>query len=323
MMSLRSITLAAMVATSPLPAFGSEDYPIRPVTIVVPWSAGGAVDIVARLFQSGLEQSLGQPVIIENQPGATGTIGHASVARAEPDGYTITLATNSTYAIAGNFLPSLPYDHEADFAPIAMLAASPLLLASTPGNDLSSVADVIAVAGAEPGRLAFASGGIGTTSHLAMELFMALAGIDMVHVPYQGGAPAATAVAGGEVDIAFLDLGASLQFIEGGQLDAVAVGSPERSSKLPDVPTIMESGLEGFRSTTTFALYAPAATPQPVIDRLHEAVATAAQQDSVREGLQKIGVVIDVSTPEELRQSAMDETRQWRELIAERGIEDN
>lgn len=321
MTALKTASAAALSATIlSSPVFAEDAFPTQPVTIVVSWSAGGAVDLLARIVAPRLEEALGQPVVVENRPGATGTIGHASVARAEPDGHTLVLATNSTYAIAENFLTEMTYSHVDDLAPVAMVAMSPLLLTVNHQLDVDTVGELIAMAKDDPGGLAFSSGGTGTTSHLATELFMSMADVEMMHVPYQGGAPAGTAVASGEVEVAFLDLGAAMQFVNSGLVKPIAVGSRERSPKIEDVPTIAESELEDFLTTTTFALFAPAGTPEHVIGTLHGAVVDTMQDETVRERLELQGVQIAVSSPEELGEGVEAEIRQWRELVEERNI---
>ena len=295
-------------------------YPARPIKVVVAWSPGGATDLLARTVAIELGKQLGQQVVVDNRPGANGTIGHAQVANAPADGYTLVLATNSTYAIAQHLYKSLPYQQERDLAPIALLAASPLILAVRPGLDVRSVQDLLDLARKAPGKLNIASGGNGSTSHLAAELFMSLTGTTFTHVPYKGGGPATQAVAANEVDAAFLDLGVAVPFATSGRLRAIGVTGNARSAQLPDVPTVSQSGVPAFESTTTFALFAPAATPKPVIDRLAAAVTASMSQPDLRDKLQRQGVEIVNAGPEALAKSVTTESTKWGAIIRDRHI---
>jgi len=321
MKTLQAICLWMALAAVAAPAQAQTGgYPARPVRLVVGWSPGGATDILARMVSAELGNQLGQQVVVDNRPGANGTIGHAQVAAAPADGYTLILATNSTYAIAEHLYKSLPYRHERDLAPISLLASSPLILAVRPTLEARSANDLVDLARKQPGRLNIASGGNGSTSHLAAELFMSLTGTAMTHVPYKGGGPANNAVAAGEVDAAFLDLGVAAPFAAAGRLKAIAVTGAARSPLLPDVPTVGASGVPSFESTTTFALFAPAGTPRPIVDRLHEAVLAALSGGGMREKLRKQGVEIVGSTPDELRRAAAAESAKWARIIRERRI---
>jgi len=322
MKTLPAICLWAALAAVAAPAAQAQPgaYPSRPIKMVVGWSPGGATDLLARMVSSELSLQLGQQVVVDNRPGANGTIGQAQVAAAPADGYTLILATNSTYAIAEHLYKSLPYRHDRDFAPVSLLASSPLILAARPTLEIGGVKDLLALARKQPGRLNIASGGNGSTSHLAAELFMSLTGVSMTHVPYKGGGPANNAVAAGEVDTAFLDLGVALPFAAAGRLKAIAVTGTARSPLLPDVPTVGESGVPSFESTTKFALFAPAATPRPVIDRLHQAVQAVLAGTELRDKLRRQGVEIVGSTPDELRRAAAAESAKWARIISERHI---
>lgn len=322
MKTLSALCFWTAIAAIAAPAAQAQSgaYPSRPIKMVVGWSPGGATDLLARIVSSELSLQLGQQVVVDNRPGANGTIGQAQVAVAPADGYTLILATNSTYAIAEHLYKSLPYRHDRDFAPISLLASSPLILAARTTLEARGVEDLLALARKQPGRLNIASGGNGSTSHLAAELFMSLTGVSMTHVPYKGGGPANNAVAAGEVDTAFLDLGVALPFASAGRLKAIAVTGAARSPLLPDVPTVGESGVPSFESTTNFALFAPAGTPRPVIDRLHQAVRTVLAGTELRDKLRRQGVEIVGSTPDELRRAAAAESAKWARIIRERHI---
>ena len=317
-LSMAALAPALVAAAHAQPA--AAGYPTRPIKVVVAWSPGGATDLLARTVAIELSKQLGQQVVVDNRPGANGTIGHAQVANAPADGYTLVLATNSTYAIAQHLYKSLPYQQERDLAPIALLAASPLILAVRPGLDVRSVQDLLALARKAPGKLNIASGGNGSTSHLAAELFMSLTGTSFTHVPYKGGGPATQAVAANEVDAAFLDLGVAVPFATSGRLRAVGVAGPTRSTQMPDVPTVSQSGVPAFESTTTFALFAPAATPRPVIDRLAAAVQTSMTQADLRDKLQRQGVEIVNAGPDALAKSVTTDSTKWGAIIRDRHI---
>jgi tripartite-type tricarboxylate transporter receptor subunit TctC len=319
-LAARAAVLALASAGAVLPAFAQDTYPSRPVRIVVAWSAGGATDILARQVGVELGKQLGQQVVIDNKPGAGGTIGHAQVAKSPADGYTLVLATNSTYAIAEHLYKSLPYKHERDLAPVSLLASSPLVLAARTTLPVKNAGELVALARSQPGKLNIASGGNGSTSHLAGELFMALTGTTLTHVPYKGGGPATTALAAGEADVAFLDLGVAVPFIAGNKIKGVGASSAQRSPLLPDVPAIGESGVPRFESTTNFALFAPAGTPKAVIDRLNAAVRASLAEPELQAKLRRQGVEIVGSTPDELARSAAAETAQWGRIIRERNI---
>ncbi len=312
---------AAVGATLAVPAAHAQsNYPVRPVTMVVGWSPGGAVDNLARQLAEQMGAELGQQVIVENRPGANGTIGHAQVAKATPDGYRLILATNSTYAIADHLYDKLSYSHQKDLAPVAMLTSSPLILAVSPQSGVDSLAALIAKAKADPGHLNMASGGVGSSSHLAGELFQDITGIDATHVAYKGGGPATTAVAMGEVDFAFLDLGVAVPFANSGRIRALATSSEARTDLLPDVPTFTEAGLEAFQSRTYFALFAPAGTPDDIIAKLNAAAAAALNKEPMKGRLAAQSIDVIAGSPDELADSVKTEHALWGRIIDERKL---
>jgi tripartite-type tricarboxylate transporter receptor subunit TctC len=317
---LRALCLLTAVLGASFAHAETPAYPTRPVKLVVAWSPGGATDILARIVAVELGKQLGQTLVIENRPGANGTIGQTQVATSAPDGYTLILATNSTYAIADHLYKSLPYKLDRDFAPISLLAASPLIMAVRPSLEVKGVSDLIDMARKQPGKLNFASGGNGSTSHLAAELFMALSKTAMTHVPYKGGAPATNAVVAGEVDVAFLDLGVAIPFIEAGTIKAIGVTGAARSPLLPNIPAISEAGIPQFEATTNFALFAPTGTPKPVIDKLHGAVRGALAEPELRDKLRRQGVEVIGNTPDELRRGSEAERAKWGQIISDRRI---
>ncbi|MBU4610614.1 tripartite tricarboxylate transporter substrate binding protein [Achromobacter sp. GG226] len=322
MTRLTGICLAAALAVSAVvpAAHAQSDYPQRPITLVIGWSPGGAVDNLARQLAEQMGSELGQQIIVENRPGANGTIGHAQVAKATPDGYRILLATNSTYAIADHLYDQLVYSHQKDLVPVSLLTSSPLILAVSPNSGIKTLQDLIEAGKAKPGRLNMASGGVGSSSHLAGELFQEITGMQATHVAYKGGGPATTAVAAGEVDMAFLDLGVAVPFVNGNRIRALASSGEARASLLPEVPTFAEAGLPAFESRTYFALFAPTGTPQPIIDKLSAAATKALRQDPLKGRLEAQSIEIIASTPAELAERATAEHALWGRIIQERKL---
>jgi tripartite-type tricarboxylate transporter receptor subunit TctC len=313
------LAAGAALAGRTRPAAAQGQYPTGPVTVVVPWAPGGSADTLARLLAQKLSQDLGQPFVVENRPGASGIIGHASVARARPDGQTILFAASATYAMVPHLLP-LPYDNGAAFAPVGLILTTPLLLCVPPGLGVGDVAGLVARAKAAPGRLSYGSAGAGSTTHLATELLLAVAGIEVTEVSYRGNAPAVQAVLAGEVQMTTVDAAAALPFVRSGHLRAIAVTTRERSPLLPEIPTIAESGYPGYECATEFALLAPAGTPAPVVARLNAAAAAALRAPDMQEKLAQQAVVATVGTPEEFPAYLARESAKWRDLIRERNI---
>jgi len=254
----------ACAASATLP----QDYPSRPIRIIVPFPGGGTADLLARQIAQTMSEALRQQVLIENRTGAGGNIGADLAAKSKPDGYTLLMGTVSTHAINPNLYAKMPYDPVKDFAPVTMVARMPNLLVVHPSVPAKNVAELIALAKARPGALAFASAGNGTTQHLAGELFKKMAGVDMIHVPYKGNAPAVTDLVGGQVQVMFDNIPVSLQQVRAGKLRALAVTGPVRSPVLQDLPTVAEAGLPGYSITSWFGLYAPSGTSPQIIARL-------------------------------------------------------
>lgn len=298
----------------------AAEFPSRPLTIMVGWSAGGATDLLARQLSEAMNKVAGQSVVVENKAGANGTIGHSQAARSRPDGYTLLLATNSTFAIAPHLYPSLPFDQERDLAPIARVAESPLVLVASPNSGLSSVPQLTSQAATHPATLNAASGGNGSTSHMALEMLMALTDIELTHVPYKGGSPATVAVSASEVDVAFLDLGVALPLIRQNRLIPLGVSSQQRSNLLPEVPTLNEAGVDNFEATTTFALFVPAATPKDVIERLYEIIDVAMQDPKLLDTLTAQGVMPHRDGPVALTDYVSQESKRWKDIISTRKI---
>lgn len=312
--------LAALAVGAAPTAFAqASTYPNQTIKLLVGWTAGGATDLLARHLAAHMAKQLEQPVVVDNRAGAAGTIAHSEASRARPDGYTIILATNSTYAIAPHLIKPLPYGPDA-LAPISLVGTSPLILTVKPALNVQGVKDVIALARQQPGRLNYSSGGSGSTSHLASELFKDLTRTSITHIPYKGGGPATLAVASGEVDLGFVDIGVAVPLIRAGRLKAVAVSGSSRSSVLPQVPTVEEAGVPRFESATKFALFAPAGTPQAIIDRLAEAVRSVQKNDELKDRLRQQGIELVATGPAELRKDAADDLVRWGRLISERKL---
>jgi len=310
---------AIAVLTAPAAQAQAPAYPNQTIKLLVGWTAGGATDLLARHLAAHMARQLEQPVVVDNRAGAVGTIAHSEASRAKPDGYTIILATNSTYAIAPHLIKPLPYGPDA-LAPISLVGTSPLILTVRPTLNVQGVKDVIALARQQPGRLNYSSGGNGATSHLASELFKDLTRTSITHIPYKGGGPATLAVASGEVDLGFVDIGVAVPLIRAGRLKAVAVSGSARSPILPQVPTVEEAGVPRFESATKFALFAPAGTPPAVIERLAEAVRSVQKNEELKDRLRQQGIELVATGPAELRKDAADDLARWGRLISERKL---
>jgi tripartite-type tricarboxylate transporter receptor subunit TctC len=296
----------------------AQNFPSRPLHIVVPNPAGGTVDIVARAVQQGLAEKLGQPVIIDLKPGGNNVIGTEFVARAAPDGYTILLG--GTHLTINPLVRKLPYDGLNAFAPVALLAATPNVIAVNPSVAANTIQELIALAKARPNRLNFATSPTGNGIYLAGERFKALAGIEMNSVPYQGGVQAALAVAGGHAEVLIAPLSDAAPHVASGKLRVLAVTSAQRVEMLREVPTLAESGLTGFQAQQWFGAFVPAGTPQAVIERLSATMREALEKSAVRTALAKIGVSLMPLGPDELAKFLKGETLMFAEVIRQAGI---
>jgi tripartite-type tricarboxylate transporter receptor subunit TctC len=289
-----SVRIAALAgafvfAAGPAPALAQDKYPHKPIRLIVAFPPGGSTDIIARLVAQRLSERLGQQVIIDNRGGAGGTVGTELAARANPDGYTLTMGTTSTHVIAPAAYPKLKYDPIKDFAPITLVASTPYLLVLNPGVKASSLKEFVALVKSQPGKLNYASAGTGSTTHLAMEMLKSVAGMDIVHVPYNGNGPAGTAVLGGQVQALFGSMPAVLPHAKSGKLRPIAVGTAKRSSALPDVPTVAESGYPGFEVSLWLGFFAPRGTPIEIINRLHGELATIALSPEMKDQFERNG----------------------------------
>jgi tripartite-type tricarboxylate transporter receptor subunit TctC len=304
----------------PAPAEAQAPYPSRPVTLVVPFSAGGSTDLVARLIAQEMTGHLGQQIMVENRGGAGGTIGSAAVARAEPDGYTILMATVATHALNPLLYKTIPYDPVRDFVPISLLARFPNVLVVHPGVAANNVQELIDLLKANPGKYSYASAGNGTPSHLSGEMFKSMAGVDMFHVPYKGAGPALVDVMGGHVPIMFDNLPPSLEHIRAGTLRGLGVTSKERAPAILELPAVDET-LPGYEIYSWNALFAPAGTPQSIIRRLHGAALAAVKDPEVATRLKELSVTAVGSTPEELATYLKTELTKWAPIIQTSGVQ--
>ena len=298
----------------------AQDYPNKPIKFIVCFAAGGPNDITARLFSQYLSEHFNQQFVVENRPGAGGNIGMEQGARAAPDGYTLTLAPVGNLTIAPSLYAKLPYDPAKDYAQITVLAAVPNVLIVHPSVQARTLAELIALAKAKPGTLNYASPGNGSGPHLAGELLKSMAGIDILHVPFNGVAPAMNAVLGGQVQLFFAQSSAALQHVRAGNVVALGVASPRRIAAAPDLPTIAEQGLPGFDVTSWYALVAPAGTPAPIIDRLHRELVKALAEPEVKERIAGLGAEPVGNTPAEYTAFMKEEIAKWTKVIKAAGI---
>jgi tripartite-type tricarboxylate transporter receptor subunit TctC len=305
------LALAAMLAA--LPGAGAQDYPSRPVKIIVPFPAGGTADVMPRVIGEWLSRKWGQPVVVENRTGAAGNIGAEAVAKAEPDGYTLLSAPPPPLVINQNLYPKLGFD-PTEFVPIVIMGRVPNALVINAKLPFNSVAELIAYAKANPGKLTSATQGNGTTSHLTSELFQLMADVKFQHVPYRGSAPALTDLVAGSVDLMFDNLGVSLPLVKSGQLKLLGVATPKRMASLPDVPTIAET-LPGFESAAWFAIVAPPKTPQAVVDKVNADVNEALRQGDIVQRLAQLSAEPIGGTPQATAAYMREEIERWHKVI--------
>jgi len=305
-------SLICLLLTWPLLALAQ--YPAKAVHMIIPFPPGGATDIIGRVVSQKLGERLGQPVVVDNRPGAGGTIGSDVVAKAAPDGYTLLISTNSTHAVA-MVLSKPPYDATRDFTPITLLAESANILVVSPKLDISSVKELIAAAKAKPGALSFASSGNGTIIHLTGEMFKQMAGVDMLHVPYKGTALSLPDLASGRVSILFDNIVSAQPNLKSGTVKALAVTTLKRSALMPELPTMIEAGVPGFESTAWFALFAPAGLPTEIRNRLHEAAVAALKSPDARERLIGAGAETLGEGPEVLAKRIRDDIAKWGQVV--------
>ncbi|WP_195812371.1 Bug family tripartite tricarboxylate transporter substrate binding protein [Xylophilus rhododendri] len=318
---LRRALLCAVVVAAASAAVAQEPaFPAKPIRIIVPYVPGGTTDLLARVVGQQLSERLGQPVLVENRPGVNGMIGADAVAKAAPDGYTLGIASPGTHAANATLYKNVSYDTLKDFTPITLAVSAPMILVANPSLNAKTVKDVIAAAKADPGGIAYASGGSGSSQHLAMEQFTHMAGIRMTHVAYKGSSNSYTDLLGGRVKLEFDVLPTAMPHVRSGKLLALATASAKRLPQLPDVPTVAESGVPGYEATSWYGFVGPAGMPRPVLDKLHAEIVRALQQPQVAETLTKAGVLIVGSSPAEFGSFIRSETEKARKVIEDAGI---
>jgi len=321
-MNLRTLLGAAIGATILLHSAGAlaQAWPAKPIRLMVPFPPGGSTDIVARIVAQKLSERLGQSIVIENRGGAGGTIGTALIAKSAPDGYNLAVASTSTHVVAPGVYARLDYDPVKDFAPVGLMAVSPYLLAVNPAVQAKTLQELVTLAKKQPGKLNYASAGVGSTTHLAMEMLKHASRTFMLHIPYNGNGPAGTALIGGQVEVLFGSLPSLLPHAKSGRARSLAVGTPKRSPSLPDVPTVAESGYPGFDASLWLAIMAPAGTPQPIIDRLNKEIVALIATADTRDAFDKAGTEPLTGTPADLAAMIRDGVPKYAQIIKTAGV---
>jgi tripartite-type tricarboxylate transporter receptor subunit TctC len=320
--SYRSVLAAALVTTAALaPPVHAQQYPSKPIRLLIPSPPGGGTDILGRILKEGLTELWGQPVVADNRGGASGRIAAAAAAKSNPDGHTLFFTYGGVLTTGLPLFRKLPYDPVTDFAPVAMMAHVPGVLVAHPSFPVRTVADLIKLAKAKPGALTHGASSIGSSSHLNMELFKQLAGINMLLVSYPGDAPALIALLGGQVQFGFNNVVAAWPHIQSGKLRPIAVATAQRVTNLPEVPTVAESGLPGYEGLLFYALVAPAKTPAAVVDKLNAAVKQIKQMPTVKQQLSTLGAISIDMTPHELGAMIRRELEKWTKVIQAGGIQ--
>jgi tripartite-type tricarboxylate transporter receptor subunit TctC len=297
----------------------AQDYPSKPVRLIIPWAAGGSTDSIGRILAQKLNEYTGQQWIVDNRAGATGTIGHALAAKAPPDGYTILLGTNSTFAIAPHLYKALQYDNDKSFTPISLVAISPQILSVHPSLPVKSVPDLVRFAKTRPGKLNYASAGIGNLQHLGMESLQTMAGIRMNHVPYKGAAPAFNDLISGQVELMFANIIGVLPHVKSARVRAIAVSTAKRATVLPDIPSVAEI-YPDFDVNGWMGIFVPATTPREITAKLHEDIVKVLMRQDTRERLASQGAEVVAGTPEQLSAFVRRESALYAKIIQSSGI---
>lgn len=314
----KTLLIAALLVVST--ASLAQTYPSKPIHIIVPYPAGGTSDILARTIGQRLSESLGQPVIVENKPGANGNVGADFVAKAPADGYTLLLADIGALVISPSVYPTLPFDPVKDFAPVTMVAYSPHILVVHPSVPAASVKELVDLAKSKPGKLNFAISGVGGAPHLAGVDFAMRTGVDWTYIPYKGGAQAIADVAGGQADVTLNGMLATYPLVQGGKLKILAVSSAKRMSAIPDIPTIAESGISGFETGSWQGVVAPAGTPREIAGRLNAEILRIVNAADMRDRLGKQGADVRTNTPDEFAAFIRSETAKWAKVVKDANI---
>ncbi len=301
----------------------AQTYPTKPITMVVPFTPGGGTDLMGRLFSERLSRALGVQVIVDNRPGAGGTIGTELAARAAPDGYTLLMGSVSTISINPSLYKDLKSNPMKDLAPISLVASTPSIVAVPVGLPANSMQELLALAKSKPGSINFGSAGTGTSHHLSGELLKVRAGVDMVHIPYKGTAPALTGLIRGDVQILIANIPSLAPALQGKQIKPIAITSLKRSPRMPDLKTVAESGLPGFEVTVWYGIFAPAGTPEPVIGRLNAEIRKINEMPDVQQHLLKEGADAVATSPQELRERMQTDYEKWGDIVRRAGVTAN
>ena len=316
---MRAIVIALAFAAGMISTSLAQTWPTHPIRLVVNFPPGGAADLLARLIGQSLGETLGQPVVIENKGGANGNLGGEAVARSAPDGYSLLMSSGSMVAINPHLYASMPFDPAKDLIPVASVARVPFYLVVRAENPVQDFKAFIADLKANPGKRNFGSPGIGSSPHLAAELLKKMTGTDAVHVPYRGAAPALNDLLAGQLDFLF-DPGIAIEHVKAGKLRAIAIGSPQRSPQLPEVPTLAELGLAGFDADAIFGVYAPAGTPRDIVARLNTEINRALATVALKERIMAVGNIPAAMSPDEFGERAREDSKRFGAIIRERGI---
>jgi tripartite-type tricarboxylate transporter receptor subunit TctC len=316
---MRLISLALIAAALTATTAAAQDYPNRPITLVVPYAAGGGNDAMARIAGEKMSQVLGQQIVIENRGGAGGSIATRAVAKAAPDGYTLVIGGTGTLAINPSLYSNVGYDPRKDFAPVGLIGTSALVILVHPSLPVRSVKDLIELAKKEPGKLNYASAGVGSGIHLGTEYFKTQAGIQLAHIPYRGSGPALTDLVGGHVAVYFSSMPPAIGLMKDGKVRALAVTGPKRSPIFPELPTVAEAALPGFEAVLHYGIVAPAGTPRPIIDKLNAALRAAVASEDFKAKLAADGTEPLASTPEEYAADIDQEETKWSAIVKKSG----
>ena len=323
-MSLRTtLALASLAMFLPVSGYAQATYPNKPIHIVVPFASGGSTDVLARRLGEKLAAGWGQPVVVDNRPGAGGTIGADFVAKSAPDGYTLLAGVTGSNAIAQPLYPKLPYDVVKDFAPLSIMVSAPLVLAVNPDVKATTAAEFLALAKSKPDALSFGSPGNGTSMHLTGEMYKQVAGVSMVHIPYRGSAAMLTDLMSGQIQSAFGDVLVLMPQIQAGTVRPLAVTSKTRHPMLPDVPTLDEAGLPGFEASSWQGLFAPAGTPPDIVEKLGAEVIKAMQSPDIKDFFAAQGFVVQGSTPAVFKAFVASEVNKWMPIVKNSGVQAN
>jgi tripartite-type tricarboxylate transporter receptor subunit TctC len=315
------LALASVALLLPAPGHSQATYPNKPIRIVVPFAPGGSTDLLARRVGDKLAAAWGQPVVVDNRPGAGGTVGADFVAKSAPDGYTLLAGVTGSNAIAQALYPKLPYDVMKDFSPVSMIVSAPLVLAVNPDVEAKTAAEFLALIKLKPGALSYGSAGNGTSMHLTGEMYKQAAGVSMVHVPYRGSAGMLTDLISGQIQVTFGDVLVLLPQIEAGKIRALAVTSKARLPLLPDLPTLNEAGLEGFEALSWQGFFAPAGTPPELVEKLNAEVNRAMRSPDIKDYFAARGFIVEGTTPEAFKTFIASEVKKWTPIVKSSGVQ--